>query len=126
MEKHMEASLLLGLMQIQMQMKLYHWQTFSHARHRSTDDFVHNFSKLVDQFVETFQGRYGRYKLSNGVDTIRLRNLCDNTQEPERFLHGARSLLEEMQVGDADYDLLNIRDEMLAQVNQLLYLFTLS
>ena len=112
--------------QIQMQMKLYHWQTFSHARHRSTDDFVHNFSKLVDQFVETFQGRYGRYKLSNGVDTIRLRNLCDNTQEPERFLHGARSLLEEMQVGDADYDLLNIRDEMLAQVNQLLYLFTLS
>ena len=122
----MEASFLIGLLQVQMQMKMYHWQTFSHARHRSTDDFVEHFSRLVDQYVETFQGRYGRYKLSPGVDSIRLMNMCDDSTHPEQFLHGARALLEEMQVGDNDHDLLNIRDEMLAQVNQLLYLFTLS
>ena len=52
----MEASFLIGLLQVQNQMRMYHWQTFSHARHKSTDEFVHDFNKLVDQFVETFQG----------------------------------------------------------------------
>ena len=70
----MEASFLIGLLQVQNQMRMYHWQTFSHARHKSTDEFVHDFNKLVDQFVETFQGRYGRYKLSPGVNAIPLRN----------------------------------------------------
>ena len=117
---------MIGLLQLQNQMKMYHWQTFSHARHRSTDDFVKHFSKLVDEYVEAFQGRYGRFKLSPGVDAIELRNMCDNTSAPQEFLARGRTMLEELQVGENDFDLLNIRDEMIAQVNQLLYLFTLS
>lgn len=120
-----------GLLQIQVQMKLYHWQTYSHARHRSIDEFLERFVETLDTFVETYQGRYGRIRLGQEGGGIRLRNMGgpdDDEAAPAQFLEGAVVLLQEVlpqYVGEGDVDLLNLRDEMLGHVNQLRYLFTL-
>lgn len=120
-----------GLLQIQNQMKLYHWQTYSHARHRSIDDFLKRFVETLDTFVETYQGRHGRIRLHESGGGIRLRNMGgpdDDDNAPDQFLKGAVVLLQEVlpeYVDESDVDLLNLRDEMLGHVNQLRYLFTL-
>ena len=125
----MSSALLIGLLQIQNQIKLYHWQTHSHARHRSTDDFVHDFIKLVDTFVETYQGKYGRIYLGTCTRGLLLMDMYDHDDGPDKYLSQAGTfLLEGLPAhldADKDTDLLNLRDEMLALVNQLQYLFTL-
>ena len=123
------SSLLLGLLQIQLQMKLYHWQTHSHARHQSTDMFVEKFSQLIDQFVESYQGKHGRILL-DGTQHIELHNMNEDCALPLDFLRTAEELLSRMLPTfidvEMDTDLVNIRDEMLALVHQLQYLFTLA
>ena len=123
------SALLLGLLQLQLQMKLYHWQTHSHARHKSTDMFVDRLAPLIDTFVESYQGKYGRIMLQQSQH-IELHNMSDECTLPMDFLAGAETLLvtalpQHIDV-EQDTDLMNLRDEMLALVHQLQYLFTLA
>lgn len=108
------------------QMKLYHWQTLSHARHVASDTFVTNLSAFIDQFIEIYQGKYGRIKLGK-VSTVRLEDIDDDSIID--YLKKYRNYLTFTLSGSLDEikdtDLLNIRDEMLADVNKTLYLFSL-
>ena len=108
------------------QMKLYHWQTLSHARHVASDTFVTNLSAFIDQFIEIYQGKYGRIKLGK-VSTVRLVDIDDDSIID--YLKKYRNYLTFTLSGSLhdmkDTDLLNIRDEMLADVNKTLYLFSL-
>lgn len=107
------------------QVKIYHWETMQYARHKSTDDLVDKLDDAIDKFVEVYIGKYGRPNLTARTGTLRLRNYKD----PE-----AANLLNEAIVwmttrlpkllSSKDTDLLNIRDEIVADLNQTLYLFT--
>lgn len=107
--------------------KLYHWKTTSYARHKATDAFVSELGALVDQFVESYSGKYERPGFEQSM-TIKLRYLSDDNIENE--LIDFRRILNEMDrmdmLSDKDTDLLNIRDEMMALVNKTLYLFSLN
>jgi len=106
------------------QVKLYHWQTKSFAEHKATDDLVGKLDTSIDTFVEAYMGRYGRPRLNQ---TYPLKNLT---------VSGIRSFIARSDdwltyklprmVKKTDTDLLNIRDEILADLNQIKYLFTLS
>ena len=107
------------------QIKLYHWQTKSFSRHKATDEVIDKLDKLIDQFVEVFMGKYGRPRLTSKTNTVKLTNMTESTAG--RFI---RNCLKEIQslrgkVSDRDTDLQNICDEMLGDLNQLLYLFSL-
>ena len=52
-------SLTIRLLQVRNQMKIYHWQTTSYARHKATDSFLQKFEPLVDRLVEAIQGGLG-------------------------------------------------------------------
>lgn len=108
------------------QIKLYHWQTESYARHKATDDIIKELDGLIDMYVEIYMGKYGRPKITKGTSVIGVRNLTEKTatkfvQEAIVYLQGplTRSLK------GTDTDLANIRDEMVGHLNQLLYLFSL-
>ena len=123
-ERESPDSLLLVLLQVQNQMKLYHWQTHSHARHRSTDDFVTEFVERLDHFVETYQGALGRRIFLQRhvlkLDDLSHDSVVEYTRQMEAFLRDV--------VGPAvrSYpDVVNLRDEILGHTHQLLYLFTL-
>ena len=107
-------------------LKLYHWETLSFARHKASDDLHGNLSGLIDTFVEVFIGRYKRpeFKHSFNVHVKQFsdNNIVDAIQEYIEFLkYDLPKYLSE-----SDTDLTNIRDEMLGELNKTLYLFTLN
>ena len=115
------------LFEIRNQIKLYHWQTYQHARHIATDKYLESLDKHIDYFVEVSMGKYGRPKVTGATATITLKNMTEKTAVI--YLNAARSYLQgtfSKTINPKDTDLLNIRDEILGDLNQLTYLFTLS
>lgn len=115
------------LFEIRNQIKLYHWQTYEHARHTATDKYLESLDKHIDYFVEVSMGKYGRPRVTGATATITLKNMTEKAAAI--YLNAARSYLQgtfSKTINPKDTDLLNIRDEILGDLNQLAYLFTLS
>jgi len=109
------------------QIKLYHWQTRIYARHIATDQVLEKLEKSIDSFVEVYIGKYGRPRITGSHASITLHNLTEAgaarlIKASVKQLQGpiSRSLRP-----GVDADLLTIRDDMVTDLNQLLYLFTL-
>ena len=114
-------------MHMREQIKLYHWQTRVYARHKSTDDVLESLDKSIDKYVEVYMGTYGRMKLTGDNARITLMNLSETSIV--RFIKRCIDYLQNdlvKKLKPTNTDLINIRDEMLAELNQLLYLFTLN
>lgn len=108
------------------QIKLYHWQTKLYSRHKATDSVISSLDESVDKYVEVYMGKYGRMKMTSATATTIVKNLTETSIF--NFIKRCIEYLNKdlvKQLKDTDTDLLNIRDEMLAELNQLLYLFTL-
>jgi hypothetical protein len=123
----MSAAAVQFFLEMRNQIKLYHWQTLSYARHKATDEAVSRLDSNIDRFVEVYIGKYGRPKLAGKNASFHLENLTDKkavafVKECIKILQGP--LVKDLKP-DSDSDLFNIRDEMLSDLNQLLYLFGL-
>ena len=108
------------------QIKLYHWQTRVYSRHIATDKILETLEKSIDSYVEVYIGKFGRPKITGKNALITLHNLTEAgavrlINAAIRYLHGPLTKT----LRPADTDLMNIRDEIIADLNQLLYLFTL-
>ena len=110
--------------------KLYHWQTSSYSRHKASDELHTELLELIDSFIEVYMGRYSRPEFKTNFDI----NVASYTQNREEY-HIINLIKEYInylkydlpkKLNDKDTDLLNIRDEMIALFNQTLYLFTLN
>jgi hypothetical protein len=108
---------------LQLLTKLYHWNTTSFARHKATDGFGDELLDLVDKFVEVF---VGRYKIKPMVNKVNLNPDYLTDTGIVSLFEQAKKYLESLSNKISGTDLLNIRDELLAQVNKTLYLFTLN
>jgi hypothetical protein len=114
-------------LQLRDQIKLYHWQTRIYARHIATDKMLEALEKSIDSFVEIYIGKYGRPKITGKNAEIALHNLSEPgvvrvINAAIKYLQG--TLTKSLKAA-VDSDLINIRDEMIGELNQLLYLFTL-
>ena len=113
------------MLQMQNQYKIFHWQTMSYSQHNSFGGVYSSLSDKIDEFIETYMGKYGRVisastfnlSLANYTSTDFIR-VTDNYIE---FLIGLSNQLDSAK----DSDLLNIRDEILGSLNKLKYLLTL-
>jgi DNA-binding ferritin-like protein len=116
------VNFLLGL---QVQMKINHWQTKGYARHKAFGKFYDSLSDLIDTFIESAMGKYGRFTLDEETKTIQLSNLSE--LDMKGVISTVRDAFVQMgeQLDPSDTDLLNIRDEMLGELNKLSYLLTL-
>ncbi len=111
------------LLTIRNQVKLYHWQTGSFARHKATDDLTASLDTNIDAFVESYMGRYGRPKVSG---SIKLHNFSEAAAKT--FVSKQTKYLQNdlpRKIGKSDSDLLNLRDTILGDLTKVLYLFTL-
>lgn len=108
------------LIQLEQQMRVLHWQTKSYARHNAYGQIYDALGDLIDKFAEVGMGKYGRFEL----DTISVKNLDDLQLESylEMMIKGLNAFNQEFA---SDSDLLNLRDEILAEINKLKYLLTL-
>lgn len=111
-------------LQLQNQIKLYHWQTRVYARHIATDTILEKLEERIDNFVEVYLGKYGRPRLTGKNATISLQNLTE--AGAVRMIKAAIKYVQGMhkQV-QTQTDLINILDDILKELGQLIYLFTL-
>jgi len=119
-----DGDIVTAMMTIRDQIKLYHWQTSLFSRHKATDELVEKLDENVDTFVETYMGKYGRPRISA---PIKLSNFSESAART--FVERQRKFLSVVlprKLSPEDTDLLNIRDTILGDLNQTLYLFTLS
>lgn len=111
---------------MQLNIKLYHWQTKVYARHKATDELLSDLSDLIDKFIEVYMGRYKRPEFDGGF-SIEIQELTDETAKKviEEYIKAMKTRVPKYLKKESDTDLLNIRDEMLGVLNKTLYLFTL-
>jgi len=108
--------------------KLYHWKTYSYSTHKATDDLYSKFNENMDKFIEVLLGKTGmRIDLTNKKQ-ISLYDLS-NTSQLINKVNSFKSYLVNLTNNKAikvmtNTDLLNIRDEMLGDMNQFLYLLS--
>ena len=99
--------LITPFLQIQNQIRIYHWQTESYAQHKAFDKAYKSLGDLIDNFVETYMGKYGRSraKLTYNVELI---NLADDVISViDTFINYLININNEVdEVNDSD--LLNI------------------
>lgn len=46
--------------QVSSQIRLWHWQTMNSPEHEYLGEFYEEWNKLIDRFVESYAGKYGR------------------------------------------------------------------
>jgi len=131
--KPIKANIVRSFLEILNAIKLYHWKTESYSQHQATDELHEKLSELVDQFVEVLLGKEQSASKSSHKSRITMvekhMKMMDSTGERdfiEKIHHYRTTLIDMNKVLNkkTDSDLLNIRDEMLANINQFLYLLS--
>lgn len=120
---------LINLLVILNQLKVFHWQTKSFAEHEAFGKTYDTLNDLIDEFIEVYQGKYGRIFPVGDEFTLTLVNYSpdriNNVFEKIVAYFTTELLNEDDYSSDKNSDLLNLRDEMLASINKLRYLLTL-
>jgi hypothetical protein len=112
-------------MELLTMIKLYHWKTHSYSQHKATDELYGKLNENIDRFVEVLLGK-SKQRIHMLENKMRLYDL-DTKQELREHVLEYRDFLVNMdQVfhEKRDSDLFSIRDDLLADLNQFLYLWT--
>lgn len=109
--------------------KLYHWKTRSYATHKATDELYSKIGGNIDKFVEVLLGKTEVRTNLVRKKSIPLKDIRSH-DEFKREIQGYKKYLVDLNERPGmqtmtNTDLYNIRDEILADLNQFLYLFTL-
>ena len=108
--------------------KLHHWKTMSFATHKATDDIYSKLSDNIDKFVEVMIGKNGERIELSSFKTIPLYDYDNDANFKDKIDTYKTFLIELTKDTDLNLenntDLLNTRDEILGNLNQLTYLLT--
>ena len=108
--------------------KLFHWKTHSYATHKATDELYSNLNGHIDTFIEVLLGKTGDRVNLTGTKSIVLKDFT-SVEQFKREIIEYKSYLVSLNSNPAlktmsNSDLYNIRDEILGDLNQFLYLLT--
>jgi hypothetical protein len=126
--KNFEREITVYFFEMLLLIKLYHWKTYSYATHKATDDLYSKFNEHMDNFIEVLLGKTGmRIDLVNKKQ-ISLYDLNNHTQLINKinlFKGYLVNLTNNKAIKQmSNTDLLSIRDEILGDMNQFLYLLS--
>ncbi len=134
--KHSEHSSLTGFqkeiavifLEMLLMVKLFHWKTTSYATHKATDELYTKLNANVDSFIEILLG-----KSNSRIDLMSNKNIrlvdLSSQESLKREIEGFKGYLVGLDDNKAmrsmsNTDLYNIRDTILGDMNQFLYLLT--
>ena len=105
--------------------KLYHWKTKSYAKHQTTDELYEKLNEHTDRFVEVLIGKEEKRlkKMNTCIKIIQAENDESFKNKIYEFQHFLKHL-DKLFHKKNDSDLLSIRDDLLIDINQFLYLMT--
>jgi hypothetical protein len=99
----------------------------SYARHNASDKLFNKIIDHSDHFIEIYIGKYGRPKINKLDEKI----ILDNNSDIE-IIKVIKDAIQFVKIDipkiitKEDTDLLNILDDFLGDLNQTLYLYTLT
>lgn len=107
--------------------KLYHWNTHSYAAHKSTDELYESLNKHMDRFMEILFGKTGK-RLSFKNISLEIPSISTK-KEIEKYMTECKGYLVDLNDNIflhkmSNFDLFTIRDEILGDLNQFLYLLS--
>jgi DNA-binding ferritin-like protein len=126
--KDFQREITIKFLEILLMVKLYHWKTTSYATHKATDELYSKLNSNIDSFIEVLLGKSGlRTDLMNHKN-IRLVDLSSQ-ESLKREIYNFKDYLVGLNNNVAmkimsNTDLFNIRDAILGDMNQFLYLLT--
>ena len=108
--------------------KLFHWKTTSYATHKATDELYAKLNLDIDSFIEVLLGKTGSRIDLMSKSNIKLIDLS-SPESLKREVDAFKSYLVGLNDNKAlktmsKSDLFNIRDTILGDMNQFLYLLT--
>ena len=105
--------------------KLFHWKTHSFATHKATDELYESLNEHMDKFIEVLLGKTGTRIQMGNTKSVKLVDL-DSPAKLKVRVESFKRYLSDMKIpgSGASSDLLNIRDEILADMNKFTYLLT--
>jgi hypothetical protein len=126
--KYTQQRIVTMFLQMLNTVKLYHWKTSSYAQHKATDELYTNLNANIDTFVEVMLGKTGGRVNLTFVKTLPLldyTNVADFKREVAKYKQFLIDMNKDATLNITNNsDLLNIRDEILANLNQFTYLLT--
>jgi DNA-binding ferritin-like protein len=112
-------------MELLTMIKLYHWKTHSYAQHKATDELYGKLNENIDKFVEVLLGK-SRHRVNMLETKMKMYDL-DTKLELKEHIFEYRQFLIDMDrcfSPKKDSDLFSIRDDILGDLNQFLYLLS--
>jgi hypothetical protein len=111
-----------------MMVKLFHWKTSSYATHKATDELYTKLNANIDSFIEILLGKSGTRIDLMSNKKFRLIDLS-NQEALKREIEAFKGYLvglndNKAMLSMSNTDLFNIRDTILGDMNQFLYLLT--
>lgn len=106
--------------------KMFHWTTDSFAAHKATDALYTKLQTFMDLFVETSLGHYHNKKHLK-LSSIKVKTIKNNsqlhkyTQSYKDHLKNIRKTLPDT----SQSEMINVLDDILTELDVLLYLLTL-
>lgn len=111
------------------QLKFYHWAgTDLYSRHIASDSLINSLTDKLDKFIEIMQGSENKKLILSKTSMIfTVETDISVVKLLENFKVWLSNVLPTLlNSSRPNTDLLNIRDDILGDVNKTLYLFTLS
>ena len=114
--------LCMNLLNHQIVMKLYHFQTKIYGAHKASDAYISKYADTLDRFLEVAQGIYGKV-------TLKKYSLAGSSHTDDNIIKHINGMISYWRtkindVLDNYTDLINIRDELVADAEQLKYLLS--
>ena len=116
-------------MSVRTNIKFYHWRTSFFAAHKSSDEFLSKFDENIDKIVEYIQGSRGtRVILSNCSEGFELYDVNDTNIVAylNHFKLWLTTIFTKSLDSKTDVDILALRDEVVGDINQFIYLLSFS
>lgn len=114
------------VLRLQGNVRLNHWATTSYNRHLITDKLYNELEPQLDQFVEVFLGKNERPVIKPGSPnmTVAFQIMSDDQfyDYIKKFIPAFIQMVDRVFDPKTDGDLMSIRDEIVATLNQSLYL----
>ena len=96
--------------------KLFHWNTFVFAQHEASDKLYTSLNENIDKFIEVLLGKTGNRIFFKNQNNLKLFNI-----------HSKKEIIKKInEYKMSNTNLYSIRDDILADLNQFLYLLTLN
>ena len=121
----LKSNIVQKFMELLTLIKLYHWKTHSYAQHKATDELYSKLNENIDKFVEVLLGK-SKHRVKMMETKMKMYDL-ENKGELKSHIFEYRQFLIDMHhdfSSKKDSDLFSIRDDILGDLNQFLYLLS--